>query len=219
MIRTPPSALARRLYALIQARTRLLTCQEALSHTSSSAFVPPRCQPRADPGQEILGDLADGTTIHAAQQHAAGVATQQPVARQRLGVRGVLGRRPLHQTQRLLAGPGVQPRQRQPRPPGLSLETQHPIGVRRRQADQTVPRFFFARRQGRGRGSSVWRVARRDSGAAGPCGWPRPRGDAASNRAGNTFGLRDRGSTGWWADRAAEGCEAGDLPGPGQGPG
>jgi len=38
--RTPPSALARRLWALLHARTRLLTCQEALSHTSSSAFFP-----------------------------------------------------------------------------------------------------------------------------------------------------------------------------------
>src|SRR5207244_5073022 len=35
-IRTPPSARAVRLWARIHARTRLLTCQAALSHTSKS---------------------------------------------------------------------------------------------------------------------------------------------------------------------------------------
>lgn len=39
-IRTPPSRLTRRLCALIQARTRWLTCQLALSQTSSKARFP-----------------------------------------------------------------------------------------------------------------------------------------------------------------------------------
>jgi len=39
-IRTPPSALARRLWVRIQARTRRLTCQLALSQISSNAFFP-----------------------------------------------------------------------------------------------------------------------------------------------------------------------------------
>src|SRR3982750_1855111 len=38
--RTPPSRLARRLWARTHERTSLLTCQLALSHTNSSAFLP-----------------------------------------------------------------------------------------------------------------------------------------------------------------------------------
>src|SRR5262249_56929037 len=43
-IRTPPSCFTRRLCALIHARTRWLTCHEALSHTNNSAFFPSACR-------------------------------------------------------------------------------------------------------------------------------------------------------------------------------
>jgi len=102
-----------------------------------------RPQPRTQPRQEILGHLADRPAVYEAQEHPAGVRAQKPVARQRLGVRVRLAGLPLHQAKRLPAGPGVQRRQGQARPPGLVLEAEDPIGVGCGQPDQPVARVFF----------------------------------------------------------------------------
>src|SRR5262249_22577862 len=97
----------------------------------------------ADPGQEVLRHLADGPSVHEAQEHPAGVRPQEAVAGHGLGVRvGLLGLT-LDQEQRRAAGPGVQRRLRQAAPPGLVLVAQHPVGVRLRQPDQPVAGFFF----------------------------------------------------------------------------
>ncbi|AMV27119.1 hypothetical protein VT84_22140 [Gemmata sp. SH-PL17] len=148
-IRTPPSARAFLLWDLIQTRTRLLTCHAALSHTKSSAFFPSSPN-RLHPRQVVLGYLRNRATGHEPQHHPARVRTQPPVARPRLGVRITLRHLALDQPQRAVVRPGVHRRQRQPTPPALVLIPQHPLPVRRRQPDQAVPRFFFARAPGRG---------------------------------------------------------------------
>jgi hypothetical protein len=106
--------------------------------------LPFRRQDPTGPFQEVLGDLAHRPSLHEPQQHPPGVAAQQPIAAQRLGVGILAGDLPLDQVQRLVVGPGVQPRQGQPTPPGLVGEAQHPVGVGRRQVDQSVAGFLLA---------------------------------------------------------------------------
>jgi hypothetical protein len=95
-------------------------------------LLPLRPQLLAHPRQVILGHLTDRTTCHETQHHLPGVRTQQPVARQRLGIRVILGNRLLHQMPRLILGrPSVHCREGQTTPPRFVLVAQHPLRVRR----------------------------------------------------------------------------------------
>src|SRR3954447_13278158 len=79
-IRTPPARFTVRLCAPIHARTARLTCQAALSHTSTHNALALRAEPVGPPGQKVRGAAADRAALDKAQQHSILVGAQQPVA-------------------------------------------------------------------------------------------------------------------------------------------
>src|SRR5215208_598569 len=138
-----------------------------------------RLQLGTAPGQELGRDPADRPPVDEPQPgrlvrraiRPLPPADQQPVAGQRLGVGVILRDRLLDQPQRpVQLGPGVQGRARQATPPDLVLESEDPVGVADRQADQAVARTFFRAYSGSGlvihclarrqRTPSRWSVAR-----------------------------------------------------------
>src|SRR5262249_40016175 len=164
MIRTPrPLHLTRRLWARIQSRTWWLTCQGALSQTSSRASLPavwsrPQHQaryagvtaPTGRPSTKRRQVSPPHPPVSVAPRGARPPASvgrraeQQAVAGQGLGVRIIRRDRLLDQPERLVRlGPTVQGRLRQAAPPDLVLEAQDPGRVARRQADQAVAATFF----------------------------------------------------------------------------
>src|SRR5215218_7562466 len=125
-IRTPPRRFTVRLCLLIHARTAWLTCQAALSHTSTHTRLPSAAS-RSAPAN--------------APQHSILIGPQPPIAGQSLGLRIVLGPRFGFQPQR---PPGVHRRLRQAAPPDLVGIAHHPVGVASRQADQAVAPVFLS---------------------------------------------------------------------------
>lgn len=98
----------------------------------------------ADPLEEGGGDVAYRATIHEAYQNLLSIGTQNPIAGDGLRLGVIFRARHLGKPKRLAFDPGMQCRLRQPRPPDLIGETQHPVRMPLCQADQPVTLLFFA---------------------------------------------------------------------------
>src|SRR5262249_6944261 len=172
-------------------------------------------QLRTDPGQKVLGALADRPTLHEPQQHPVRVRAQQPVATEGLGIGIVFVLLRLDQAQRFVVGPGVQVRRRQAAPPGLIQKAQHPVRMPLSQTDQSIPSFFFRAYAGSGlliqclarfqrmpRRLSAERMASPDSGrGVQPWVW---HSSATRSKVHRLVGLPNR--RGLWCNRSLSGA-------------
>src|SRR5215211_193561 len=117
----------------------------------------------AAPRKEASGYRAHGTTVHETHPHLLELGHIKPVAgdglRSFAGV--VLGDRLFDEAHRRSAriAPAVEGGPRQAAEPGLVQETYRPLGMSRRQANQSVASeasLFFLRTRGRGWLSTAW---------------------------------------------------------------
>src|SRR5215475_924388 len=113
----------------------------------------------ANPGEKRLGDLADGTPLHEAQQQLSGVATQQAIAGQRFRFSLLQPITLVQQPDDLfLDAPSRAVRIMEAAPPALVAKAQHPFRMARRPANQPIPCPFF--RAYSGSGLVIQRLAR-----------------------------------------------------------
>jgi len=141
-IRTPPSRLARRLWARTHERTSLLTCQLALSHTNSNAFLPSAF---SNSPTQVRKAVVTGLT-----GRPSTISSKDPVTGDGLRVCVLFREGHLSQSNRLVIGPRLQIGLRQTRPPNFIGEAQYPFRMGRCQVDQPVTLLFLTRTAGPG---------------------------------------------------------------------
>src|SRR5919107_868544 len=139
----------------------------------------------AAPPKEPRGYRAHGTTVHEAHPHLLKLGHIKPVAGDGLGIGVVLGDRLFDEAHRRFAriAPAVEGRPRQAAEPSLVQKSYRPLGMSRRQANQSVASeasLFFLRTRGRGWLSTAWPAPSALRGAPEWPGWS-PRSLAASS--------------------------------------
>jgi hypothetical protein len=104
---------------------------------------PFRCQACGQPCKKLGRHGTDWPSIHKAEEHALCVRAQEPIARDRFGLRVVAVRLVLDQAPWLGICPSLQVGLGETAPPDLILKAQNPVGMPRRQRDQPIAPLFF----------------------------------------------------------------------------